>query len=211
LPPASLLQALFTASGYESKVAKTDLAAWLNFIKSIIMTYEIDDTKSVFEIGCGAGSFLYNIQDIAKSVGGADYCEALIEHAKQIIKSDDLSAVEAIAIPTEPKYDVVLAVGCCVYFPSKEYATQVLDVMVAKANKIVGIVDINDELKKPLAEKTRRENVGKDYDVLYAGLDHLYLSHEFFEDYAKKSGLRLDIMPHPLPCYPYRFNVRLSK
>jgi hypothetical protein len=23
--------------------------------------------------------------------------------------------------------------------------------------------------------------------------------------------LRLDIMPHPLPCYPYRFNVRLSK
>ena len=202
---------MFTASGYESKVAKTNLAEWLEYVQIIAKCCDIDSKTSVFEIGCGAGSFLYGIQNIAERVGGADYCEVLVEKAKTIILSDDVFTSEASEIPTTPKYDVVVAVGCCTYFPSKEYMDRVLEIMFEKSNRMIGIVDVSDEDQKELAEKTRREIAGKDYDKLYDGLGHLYLSQNYFTSYAEKKGLKCNIVPHPLPCYPYRYNVFLSK
>ena len=205
----NLLSALFTASGYESKVAKTNVNEWVKFIHVISDTCNITPAKSVFEFGCGAGSFLYNIN--TKKVGGADYSSGLIENAKRIINSNDFLSLEAIQVPILPKYDVVLAVGCFLYFPDENYAGQVLEIMVEKAIETIAIVDINDYDEKELAEKTRRSIAGEDYDKLYEGLDHLYFKKDYFESFAKNKGLRCNILPHPLPCYPYRYNVFLSK
>ncbi len=214
LPEADITETLFKSGGYDSKCARTTLDDWDYFIRSIVRNCEISQATTVYEVGCGAGAVLHSLQQIAYKVGGIDYCEDFIKQAKTIIKSEDLTACEAIDMSVEPKYDVILNGGCFIYFPSKEYTETVLDKMLSKANRMVALFDINDEEKREEAEGIRRAAVGENYDKMYEGLNHLYWKKEYFLEYAAKKKVKCEIGPQPMKNYPnghYRYSVYLTK
>lgn len=147
--------------------------------------------ESVFEVGCGCGANLYLFQKDKIRVGGIDYSEVLVNTARRILQSELLEECicdEAVNMPTEIKYDSVCANGVFHYFPNEAYAKQVLEKMLQKCNRSIGILDIHDIEQK---EKfiNYRKKITVNYEELYKGLDKLFYSKQFFLDFAERHQL----------------------
>ena len=147
--------------------------------------------KSVFEVGCGCGANLYLFQKDKIKVGGIDYSEILVKTARQILADELLEECicdEAINMPTDIKYDSVCANGVFHYFPNEIYAEQVLEKMLEKCNRRIGILDIHDIEQKENFINYRKK-ITANYEELYEGLDKLFYSRGFFLDFAKRHHL----------------------
>ena len=66
---------------------------------------------SLYEIGCGSGVNLYLFSTLkhVAVLGGLDYSKNLIRIAQSVVTEADVGCEEALRVPTEPRYDVVLA------------------------------------------------------------------------------------------------------
>lgn len=66
---------------------------------------------SLYEIGCGSGVNLYLFSALkhVAVLGGLDYSKNLIRIAQSVVPEADVGCEEALRVPTEPRYDVVLA------------------------------------------------------------------------------------------------------
>lgn len=152
---------------------------------------------SVFEVGCGSGSNLYFFHKDGFKVGGLDYAENLLAIAKKVIGEENfIEAIvgEAVELPTEIKYDAVFSFSVFQYFSSIDYAEKVLNRMLEKTTKSIGITDIFYEEKKNDYIKYRRETT-KNYDELYKDLPKLFIPKKFFINYAEKNNLDV-AFPH---------------
>lgn len=149
--------------------------------------------KSVFDVGCGCGANLFLFEREGLRIGGADYSSAQIGIAKKLFKdkAEELLCGEAIDIPTDIRYDAVIANSVFSYFPSEEYAETVLDKMLAKANVSIGLIDIHDIDKKDAFTEYRRKTI-EDYDERYKELHKFFYRRPFFEDWARKNDLIIE-------------------
>ena len=146
---------------------------------------------SVFDVGCGAGANLYLMQHEGLIVGGSDYAEGLVETARRVVPdAREMGAMEAADIPTEEKYDAVYSCGVFSYFPDHDYATRVLERMLAKSRHAIGITELHDRAKRQDYLAFRRANI-PNYDERYEGLGRLFFRREFFEEFAARHDLRL--------------------
>lgn len=169
--------------------------------------------KSAFEVGCGCGPNLLLMQERGLSVGGMDYSEGLVQSAKKYIHSDDLTVGEAKNLATDPRYDVVFSKGCFCYFESEDYAAQVMRRMLQKSNFSIGILDLFDVEKEKEFLTYRREHI-ENYDEKYKGLGKLFVSREFFVQFAKQEELDITFTQTNLAGYwnnEFIFNVFLYK
>ena len=149
--------------------------------------------SSVFDVGCGCGANMYLFKTDGLEIGGMDYSCALIEIAKKVFKDRsprELLCDEAKNIPTDIKYDAILANSVFSYFPSEAYAEEVLDKMLVKTNKSIGLVDLHDIDKKDAFVEYRRKTV-ENYDERYKGLDKFFYSRDFFASWGAKNGLEV--------------------
>jgi len=146
--------------------------------------------QSIYEVGCGGGAnlFLFELEGVI--CGGVDYSEIMIETAKKVLKTKDLTCDEAVNISSEEKYDAILSNSVFSYFVDLEYAEKVLEKMVEKTNYSIGIIDIHDKDKEADFLKYRRRTVS-DYDERYKNLPKLFYSKEFFVEFASKHGLEI--------------------
>lgn len=185
-----------------------------NMLIENVHNYADVDEKigSVFEVGCGSGANLFLLENDGYKVGGIDYSKKLVDVAKQVLNTTDLTCDEAVNMSVEP-YDVILSNSVFSYFQSVEYAKKVLDKMVEKANYSIGLIDLHDEDKKDAFIEFRRKEV-PNYDELYKDLSKQFYSKEFFEKFAKDNDLSIIFAESNIPGYwnnDYIFNCFMYK
>lgn len=158
-----------------------------------------DKPNTIFDVGCGCGANMYLFQNDGISVGGMDYSSAQIEIAKRLFKTYgdnliqplELICAEAINIPTEIKYDSIVANSVFSYFKDEIYAENVLNKMFLKAKNSIGLIDLHDSEKRDAFEEYRKKTV-KDYEVRYKDLHKLFYRRDFFYDWAMKNNLEIE-------------------
>lgn len=209
-----ILPELIRLDGFDGKTGKIELEAWLKYIDYIQDYIEIKDNDSIFEIGCGSGAFLYPFYMKGHDVGGIDYSKTLITAARKVWNAP-VECMEAINLQTNSKYDVVLSNSVFFYFPNLAYAEQVILKMIAKANRIVAILEVPDIQMYEISEKMRRGVIGEDeYREKYSGLEHLYYERDWFRSLGDKYGLETSITNQVIDQYKnneYRFNCIFKK
>ena len=178
-------------NGYDVMEGGVPLDSFLNFHAGLVELLDLTPGKAVYEVGCGAGANMYLMQREGMIVGGSDYAEGLIETARRVVpEARELAAMEAADIPTEEKYDAVYSCGVFSYFPDHDYATRVLERMLAKSRHAIGITELHDRAKRQDYLAFRRANI-PNYDERYEGLGRLFFRREFFEEFAARHDLRL--------------------
>lgn len=188
-PGVGTLERLMDLGGYTSPTAAGALRAYERHFRFVRDSLSIAADDSVYEVGCGAGALLYWLHDQCAQVGGADFAAPLVEHARSALPAaNDLVHADAAAIETEPRYDVVLSNGVFIYFPAADYARTVVERMIAKATRSVGIFDVNDLDRQAEALEMRRA-AQQERGLDYTGLDQLFLPRDFFTSIAHDHGL----------------------
>ena len=148
----SVLQSLITKDGFNTGYGTISEEAWLKYISYVEDKLLLNNTKSIYEVGCGAGAFLYPFYKNGYKVGGIDYSDSLIKEAHKYMDAT-FEIGEAINITDIPLYDTVISNSVFFYFPSYQYAEKVLSLMVKKATKLKTILQnskvLNLEIKSP--------------------------------------------------------------
>ena len=210
-----LLETLIKADGFETGAGNFTLEDWKLYTKSLLDNLDISKDDSIFYICCGSGAFLFNHFINNHKVGGIDYSEALIGIAKTIFKGSDFNVYEASKLDTKNKYDYVVSHSVFQYFDNLDYSKRVLLKMLEKANKKVGIFDINDKSKEKSYHKIRMGSMTQDdYLKKYQGLDHMFYDKSWFKKIAKENDLKFKIFDQTFKKYSnsqLRFNVIFEK
>ena len=189
---------------------------WMNEIESWQKNLLMDSNTNVFEVGCGSGAVLYKFFCDGFKIGGLDYSEKQIENLKKVFKPEDLIECirdEAINLPTKIKYDTVFSASAFEYFSSLEYAETVIEKMIAKSTKSVGLFEIYDESKREQFYEYRRSQ-DENYDEHYKDLPKQFYPRKFFEEIASKHGMQIKFDESRLEGYWNRdfiFNVYMLK
>lgn len=201
----------FDGGGGDSKIAPESWMAYISLIKKELSMQESD---SLFEVGCGCGAILYSFYISGHQVGGLDFSEALITKAKELLPDANLITCEASDLKTVPMYDYVVANSSFSYFSDFDYAASVLEKMYHKAKKGLAILDIPDAQTKDVLEE-KRCNACVNYDEKYKGLHHLYYPQKWFLEFAEqKQCSKITLGSQNIANYGYnglRFNCFLLK
>lgn len=206
------LETVMKIDGFEA----TDAEAWINGIAQTRARLGIEAGESIFEVGCGAGAFLYPlVHQFHHRVGGIDYSSSLVDVARRAMPGMPFEVQEAGFLDVEEQYDFVVAHSTFQYFPALEYAENVLERMIAKSRKGVAVLDVSDAARQSELESLRRELAGeRDYEKRYRGLDHLYYDRSWFLEFARVAGVRAEVFEQDIPTYGtagLRFNVMISR
>jgi 2-polyprenyl-3-methyl-5-hydroxy-6-metoxy-1,4-benzoquinol methylase len=206
------LQDLINANGFDTSCLFVNNLT--DYIDSIRVKMGMKEGESVFEAGCGCGSILYILNKANLRVGGSDYSESLIEIAKQLNISDDITVGVANELPSEPKYDYVIANSLFQYFPDLKYAEDVACLMMEKSLKgSIAILDVNDLAKQELYLDIRRK-AEPDYDTKYKDFQHLFIEKRFWIELACKYNWEVTIEDQNIAEYKnskFRYNIFITK
>lgn len=210
------LEALLAIDGFDSGTGKISAPALRTFVDKLTSDLDIQKNDSVFEVGCGAGAFLFPFYKNGNDICGMDYSDKLIEHCNSVFNSDSFKACEAKDLEVFPQYDFVFSFSVFFYFPDLTYAENVLKRMFQKAKKAVVILDIPDLAKKEECEGMRRMQYPPgEYEKKYQGLNHLYYSREWFIEQSEKLNCSsIQVSDQNIEDYfnsKFRFNIILNK
>ena len=207
------LDTLIALDGFDSGAGKISLPDWQEYTRRISDKLGMQPGHSVFEVGCGAGAFLYALrQQHTLTVGGLDYAAGLIDAAQQAMPDGDFKAQSAQTMETGTQYDFVIANSVFHYF-DEAMAAEVFQAMWKKARLGVAVLDIPHAATKEACERARRDALTEaEYEEKYRGLHHTYFTPEWFVN-------QLPDKPHQIfeSCVPnyaqsqYRFSVIFSK
>ncbi len=184
-------------------------------IKSTLFSENKSGAK-VFEVGCGAGFYLYLFANDGFKVGGLDYSQNQLELLQKFIPQADLTeciCAEANNLPTDVKCDAIFSWGVFYYFPNLIYAEQVLEKMLKKTAGVIYILDIYDKDLEEDCMAYRRKNI-PNYDELYKDLPKLFYPRSFFEKFAQEKNLKISFRQNKLKNYhnaPYTYHCCLER
>lgn len=216
----NILEALIKVDGFDTGMGDYSVNQWLELTKKQVERLNISKIDNVLEVGCGSGAFLYCINKYTNcSITGIDYSEALIDIANKNI-SGNFSVSEANKIPfSDCQFNIVLSHSVFQYFPSEEYAAQVLQEMyrVLRGSGKICIMDINDKSFEQSYYSDRR-SLYKDpdeYDQKYNGYEHLFFEKNKFIELLSRAGfVNIIMFKHDIPEYinsRFRFNITAEK
>lgn len=214
LDPAhgSILARLMAADGLDTGFGSVGEAAWRQYVHETASTLGATPGCSLFEVGCGAGAYLFELYRAGCEVGGLDASAALLNYAREVMPRGRWLLADAADLDPTTQYDFVVSSGVFLYFPSLEYARGVLERMVRKARQGVMVLDVPDLAKREEAMALRRRVAGEEeYARKYEGLDHLYFDKAWFETSLAAIGVsRVRIEDQRIQGYAnsaYRYNV----
>lgn len=216
-----VLSALIKADGFDTGFGDYDAPAWREMVKDAFDKIHIDDTSTVLEIGCGSGAFLYEISKLSNcSIFGIDYSESLLANAQKFIPKGIFSVSEAKNIPFDnASFDAILSHAVFYYFPSYEYALEVMAQSYAKLKSggYFCLMDLNDLQYKGEYHNFRRSQAADplEYDRKYAGLDHLFFDKDrLAADLSRTGFVQVELFEHKIKSYlnsRFRFNMIMKK
>lgn len=209
---ASVLERLMAADGLDTGFGNVTEDAWREFSIGVADRVGAAEGSRVFEVGCGAGAFLYPWYERGCVVGGLDQSAALIDYATEAMPGGAWTVADANAIAAADRCEIVLACGVFMYFPDLTYARDVLAQMVSKSTRHVVILDVPDRQRQDAALAFRRGSLGEaEYEEKYRGLDHLFFEREWFRDTLRSLGVsKMEIEDQRVHGYQnaqFRFNV----
>jgi len=210
------LHDLIALDGFDSGAGKIEVEDWREYARRVARKLNLNDETSVYEVGCGAGAFLYALcEQYNLKVGGVDYSAGLIAAAQKAFpRSRDFQCLEAAAIDTNEKYDYVISNGVFHYF-DLDYAKKTLLKMLDKAKCGVCILEIPDLKTRNQSEKFRRDMLTtKEYEIKYAGLHHTYYDRDWFASIVKEHDIKIEIFNGCVPNYAqnkFRFGCLILK
>lgn len=208
----SPLARLMAADGLDTGFGSVTEEAWRGFVQQVTSAFAVGAETTIFEVGCGAGAFLYDLYERGCAVAGLDQSAALVSYARQAMPRGQFTVADAASIDVAEPYDMVISCGVFLYFPSLDYARTVIGLMAAKARRAVAILDVPDLARREQALALRRRALGAAaYEAKYGGLDHLYYDKDWLMDALDACGLvRVRAEDQAIPGYAnaaYRFNV----
>lgn len=209
------LDALIKLDGFDSGAGRIAADDWQTYADIISEKLRINSGDSIYELGCGAGAFLYALKEKQElKVGGLDYSSALIEAATQAMPDGEFVATEAKLLDTEPAYDFVISNSVFHYF-TQDYAAAVLARMIQKAKIAVAIMEVPDLHTKTESETLRRDLLSQEeYEKKYAGLEHTYYDRDWFKNQATALGCSCETFDGCVPGYAqnkFRFGAIIKK
>lgn len=207
----SVLERLMAADGLDTGFGNVTERAWRDFVGRTARTLGLERGSRVFEVGCGAGAFLYPLAEMGCRVGGLDQSAALVGFAAGAMPDGRWQQGEAAALDVTERDDAVVACGVFMYFSTPDYAREVMARMVAKATSWVAILDVPDRARRADAEAFRRGSLGEaEYEAKYRGLDHLYFDRAWMQDTLEALGATVTIADQQVEGYQnarFRFNA----
>lgn len=209
------LAALIKLDGFDTGAGRIEAADWQTYAGIIAKKLSLKNGDSVYELGCGAGAFLFALRQLyTLKVGGLDYSSALIEAASRAMPDGDFIADEAKSVETATQYDYVISNSVFHYF-SHVYAAEVIASMIKKSKIAVAIMEIPDIQTKQEAETLRRDKLTVEaYEKKYAGLEHTYYARDWFTKQAALHGCTCEVFDGCVPNYAqnqFRFGVLIKK
>lgn len=171
------------------------------------------DIKSVYEVGCGSGANLYLYEQDGITAGGLDYSVSLIDSARKILRSTDLTAGEANQLRAEPMYDAVFSESVFRYFTNIAYVREVLERMYQKCRYSMGVTMLMDEAHEE-EFYTYRRSIQPDFDERYKNLPNLFLDRSLFKEFAQSHDMEIVFDDYKLAGYwnaPYEFSCFMYK
>jgi trans-aconitate methyltransferase len=209
------LNDLIALDGFDTGAGKIEIDDWREYARRVSEKLNLKAGCSVYEIGCGAGAFLYALcEKISLKVGGNDYGSGLIDTAKRVLPHGEFQCIEAAKIDTTAKYDYVISNSVFHYF-DLDYARQVLLRMLDKADRAVCVLELPDLRTKDLSEKARRDILSPaEYEKKYAGLEHTYYDRTWFSAIAAERGMKCETFDGCVPRYAqnqFRFGCLILK
>lgn len=208
----SVLAQLMAADGFDSGFGDLDEAGWRSYVDVVTRALDVTPETSVYEVGCGAGAFLYDWYQQGTTVAGLDASETLLGFARQAMPRAELVCAEAAALDPATPYDVVVSSGVFLYFPSLDYAADVLARMWHKARRAIAVLDVPDAARRDAAIAMRRGFLDEAaYEAKYRGLEHLYIPRDWFTaQLAALGAARVSIVDQAIAGYAngaHRYNV----
>jgi SAM-dependent methyltransferase len=208
----SELAQLMHADGLDTKFGAVSEESWRSFVRSSADQAGIVAGCTIFEVGCGAGAWIYDLYARGYAVAGLDRSPVLVDHARRVMPRGDWTCAEALDLDPSPPYDFVASCGVFTYFESLDYADAVLRKMIAKARRGILILDVPDLAKRTAAVAFRRGALGDEqYRERYSGLDHAYYDKEWFRRVLNEAGWpRIEIEDQNVEGYAhgaFRYNV----
>ena len=77
---------LIKLDGFDTGFGSYDEVSWVEMVRDFVNIVNLHPNSNVYEIGCGAGCFLYTIKQIIEiNCFGIDYSKNLIDIAKRVI------------------------------------------------------------------------------------------------------------------------------
>jgi len=215
------LEELIKINGFDTGVGGYSVQEWLIMINSFIKIMNLKSNSDIYEIGCGAGTFLYSIKQIIDvNCYGIDYSKSLINIAKNLLKDSEFIVSEAKLMPSfQKQFDIIFAHSVFHYFPNENYALEV----IKKAYKLLKpgggfcLLDLNDKNHEKESLNMRMNSFSNDqeYKKFYKGLDHLFICKKKLELNLIKLGFKdivfFDMGTKGNLIRKYRFNVRAKK
>ena len=187
----TVLERLMAADGLDTGFGNVTEETWRDLAVRTAETLDIGPGRSVFEVGCGSGAFLYPLYENGYVVGGLDQSQALVHYAAQVMPAGRWTQGDASSLDPGEPWDVVLACGVFMYFPDLDYACGVLARMAAKATHGIAILDVPDLDKKDEALASRRGSLDEaEYQAKYEGLDHLFYDRGWMLRALTEIGLK---------------------
>jgi SAM-dependent methyltransferase len=209
---SSTLARLMAADGLDTKFGSVPEESWREFVRAIAAAAEIAPGNDIFEVGCGAGAWLFDFYERGHRVGGIDASPALVAHAREFMPGGNWAVGDALEVDTSTRCDFVVSCGVFIYFDSLDYAAAVLRKMAIKARRGVLILDVPDRAKRDQALAFRQGSLGPaEYRERYQGLDHFYYEKRWFDEELRGLGLTaISIEDQKIDGYAnsaFRFNV----
>jgi trans-aconitate methyltransferase len=178
------------ADGLDTAFGSVGEEAWRSFVRAAAMKLNLQPETTVFEVGCGAGAFLYELDAMGCRVAGLDQSAALIDYARAAMPSGRFHVGDASTLDATDPADVVVSCGVLLYFPTLAYAESVIRQMAAKATRAVAIFDLPDAAKYDETMAARRGALGEqEYRERYDGLEHLFFDRGWIADVFAACGL----------------------
>lgn len=207
---ANSLNDLISINGYETSGLTSENLK--DALVRICFNVGVKGGETLYEVGCGSGAILYTINKMGYFVAGCDYSESLVKIANSL-DLFEVECLEANQINVDEKFDYSFSFSVFQYFPNLDYVVKVLDLMLEKSRKGIFILDVNDEDKKDLYHKLRKE-AEPNYDEKYKGYEHLFINKEFWYVYANSRKLEITIEDQHIKDYKnskFRYNIYLKK
>lgn len=143
------LEHLMAADGFDRGDTAIAEPAWRSFVEYVAETLDVGPGTRVFQVSCGAGSFLCPLWENGYVVGGLDRSPDLLRIAAEAMPEGRFSLGEASALdPAEP-WTVVVTCATFGSFSDLDYARGVLARMAAKATHAIAVLDVPDIDRAP--------------------------------------------------------------
>ncbi len=150
---------------------------------------------NIVEVGCGPGAFYLVLKKLYPSINyvGFDYNEKFIEYLQSLNFEGKFMCLDAINLPTLKQIDFCFSHSVFHYFPTHNYALEVIDSMakmIKKGGKIA-IFDLIDKNKrKKYLDSRIINNKQIDLENGPSPIDHLVFDKSLLSNYLTAIGFK---------------------